>query len=32
MTNEFTYRFVPAKEEGVPPLLHGTGGDANDLL
>jgi phospholipase/carboxylesterase len=34
MTNEFTYGFVPAKEEGAPPLLllHGTGGDENDLL
>jgi hypothetical protein len=32
VTNEFTYRFVPAK--GAPPLLllHGIGGDENDLL
>lgn len=34
MTNEFTYRSVPAKGKGAPPLLllHGTGGDENDLL
>jgi phospholipase/carboxylesterase len=34
VTNEFTYRFVPAKGKGAPPLLllHGTGGDENDLL
>lgn len=34
MTNEFTYRFVPAKGKGAPPLLllHGTGGDEDDLL
>jgi phospholipase/carboxylesterase len=34
MTEEFIYRFVPPKGEGVPPLLllHGTGGDENDLL
>jgi phospholipase/carboxylesterase len=34
MTNEFIYRFEPAKRAGVPPLLllHGTGGDENDLL
>jgi phospholipase/carboxylesterase len=34
MTNEFIYRFEPAKEVGTPPLLllHGTGGDENDLL
>ena len=33
MTNEFTDRFVPAKGKGAPPLLllHGTGGDENDL-
>jgi phospholipase/carboxylesterase len=30
----FVYRFVPAKGAGAPPLLllHGTGGDENDLL
>jgi hypothetical protein len=29
VTNEFTYRFVPAKGQGALPLLllHGTGGD-----
>jgi len=34
MTSEFIHRFVPAKEEGAPPLLllHGTGGDENDLV
>ncbi|MGY3620149.1 alpha/beta hydrolase [Bradyrhizobium sp. USDA 10063] len=36
MTNEtpFVYRFVPAEGAGAPPLLllHGTGGDENDLL
>jgi predicted esterase len=34
VTNEFTYRSVPAKGKGAPPLLllHGTGGDENDLL
>ena len=34
MTDEFVYRFVPAKGEGAPPLLllHGTGGDEYDLL
>ena len=34
MTGEFIYRFEPAKEAGAPPLLllHGTGGDENDLL
>jgi phospholipase/carboxylesterase len=34
MTNEFIYRFEPAKGAGAPPLLllHGTGGDENDLL
>src|SRR5215472_8251692 len=34
MTEEFIYRFVQPKGEGVPPLLllHGTGGDENDLL
>lgn len=35
-TSELTYvhRFVPAKDETRPPLLllHGTGGDENDLL
>lgn len=30
----FTHRFVPASATGLPPLLllHGTGGDENDLL
>jgi phospholipase/carboxylesterase len=30
----FAHRYVPAKEEGKPPLLllHGTGGDENDLI
>ncbi len=30
----FIHRFVPATQEGLPPLLllHGTGGDENDLL
>ncbi|MCA1457473.1 alpha/beta hydrolase [Bradyrhizobium sp. BRP22] len=30
----FVYRFVPAEGAGAPPLLllHGTGGDENDLL
>jgi phospholipase/carboxylesterase len=30
----FVYRFEPASSEGAPPLLllHGTGGDENDLL
>src|SRR6202021_1713365 len=34
VTSEFTYRFVPAKGKGAPPLLllHSTGGDENDLL
>jgi phospholipase/carboxylesterase len=34
MTEEFIFRFVPAKGEGAAPLLllHGTGGDENDLL
>ena len=34
MTNEFIYRFEQAKGPGAPPLLllHGTGGDENDLL
>jgi phospholipase/carboxylesterase len=34
MTHEFIYRFLPAKGEGARPLLllHGTGGDENDLL
>jgi phospholipase/carboxylesterase len=34
VTNEFIYRFEPAKAPGAPPLLllHGTGGDENDLL
>lgn len=33
MTNEFIYRFEPAKGVGTPLLLlHGTGGDENDLL
>ncbi|WP_027581661.1 alpha/beta hydrolase [Bradyrhizobium sp. Ai1a-2] len=36
MTNEtaFVYRFEPAEGAGAPPLLllHGTGGDENDLL
>jgi phospholipase/carboxylesterase len=31
---DFVHRFVPATEPGLPPLLllHGTGGDENDLL
>jgi len=34
MTSEFIHRFVPAKGQGAPSLLllHGTGGDENDLL
>ena len=30
----FVHRFVPASEENLPPLLllHGTGGDENDLI
>ena len=30
----FIHRFVPAKQPGWPPLLllHGTGGDENDLI
>jgi phospholipase/carboxylesterase len=34
MTDEFIYRFQPAKVVGPPPLLllHGTGGDESDLL
>jgi phospholipase/carboxylesterase len=34
MTDEFIYRFEPGKEGAAPPLLllHGTGGDENDLL
>jgi phospholipase/carboxylesterase len=34
VTDDFIYRFVAAKGEGAPPLLvlHGTGGDENDLL
>src|SRR5450756_902073 len=30
----FIHRFVPATRPGLPPLLllHGTGGDENDLL
>jgi phospholipase/carboxylesterase len=30
----FTHRFIPAEREGLPPLLllHGTGGDENDLI
>ena len=30
----FIHRFIPATQEGLPPLLllHGTGGDENDLL
>ena len=30
----FIHRFIPATQPGVPPLLllHGTGGDENDLL
>ncbi|MEA2953906.1 MAG: phospholipase/carboxylesterase [Alphaproteobacteria bacterium] len=31
---EFTHRFIPATDKARPPLLllHGTGGDENDLL
>jgi predicted esterase len=31
---DFVHRYVPAQEEGAPTLLllHGTGGDENDLL
>jgi phospholipase/carboxylesterase len=34
VTDEFIYHFEPVKELGAPPLLllHGTGGDENDLL
>jgi phospholipase/carboxylesterase len=34
MIDRFIYRFEPLKREGAPPLLllHGTGGDENDLL
>ena len=36
MTGEsaFVYRFEPGSRAGAPPflLLHGTGGDENDLL
>jgi phospholipase/carboxylesterase len=34
MRNEFIYRFEPGKAPSAPPLLllHGTGGDENDLL
>src|SRR5215212_2836229 len=34
MTLSFTHRFEPASAPGRPPLLllHGTGGDENDLL
>jgi phospholipase/carboxylesterase len=30
----FIHRFIPAEQDGLPPLLllHGTGGDENDLL
>ncbi len=30
----FVHRFIPATQEGLPPLLllHGTGGDENDLI
>ena len=30
----FIHRFIPALQDGLPPLLllHGTGGDENDLL
>ena len=30
----FVHRFVPATKPGLPPLLllHGTGGDENDLI
>jgi phospholipase/carboxylesterase len=33
-TSTFTHRFVPAAQRGAPALLllHGTGGDENDLL
>jgi phospholipase/carboxylesterase len=31
---DFIYRFIPARQEGLAPLLllHGTGGNENDLL
>jgi phospholipase/carboxylesterase len=31
---DFTHRFIPATRPGLPPLLllHGTGGDENDLI
>jgi len=31
---DFIHRFIPATREGLPPLLllHGTGGDENDLV
>ena len=34
MSTKFIYRFEPAKVPGRPPLLllHGTGGDENDLM
>src|SRR3954465_2219007 len=34
MSTEFIHRFVPAEAPGQPTLLvlHGTGGDENDLL
>src|SRR3972149_623629 len=30
----FIHRFIPATQDGLPPLLllHGTGGDENDLV
>lgn len=33
-TSAFVHRFVPASASGLPPLLllHGTGGDENDLM